>query len=432
MPFRSMAELRNRVQNANRSTVMRQQPSQSTPQRPQSIQDIRHSFEAIRYPSIIRQGNQSGSSGSSAPSTPPLSSVQFVPRQIPTFDASYFMPSDTLKQMENLLNAEPNINEEQLKQRAQTQTELYTNPQIEALRQQINAFKSLIPQARQEMESAYSESREQAVRSVQDVLREAIQAAQAQPGGLRSGVATELAAQTRRDASPLLQALHTDYVNTRDQVMSMLEAQQNEAQNLLRAIEENRENMTKANYDALRDQAIQQFRQAQQAQQQFMQGIAQIEAGARQSAASYQQESAAAYNEFMQQMIQEQQQNLAASNMDAWIRYLTGSNVQNRNDALRLLEQNRSQIQSSVGVEGFNQLRDYINNLGATWVNPNYDASSSLGTSSPSSSSRSSTSSSGFRPIILNPFTNFNFNVPQQVSSPSFLGSNLVSSLLRR
>ena len=432
MPFRSMSELRNRVQNANRSTVMRQQPRQSTPQRPKDP------FAPILVPDrppFIRQGNQSsssGSSGSSVPSTPPLSSVQFVPRQIPTFDASYFMPSDTLKQMENLLNAEPNINEEQLKQRAQTQTELYTNPQIETLRQQINAFKSLIPQARQEMESAYSESREQAVRSVQDVLREAIQAAQAQPGGLRSGVATELTAQASRDASPLLQALHTDYVNTRDQVMTMLEAQQNEAQNLLRAIEENRENMTKANYDALRDQAIQQFRQAQQAQQQFMQGIAQIEAGARQSAASYQQESAAAYNEFMQQMIQEQQQNLAASNMDAWIRYLTGSDVKNRNDALRLLEQNRSQIQSAVGVEGFNQLRDYINNLGATWVNPNYVAPPSSGTSSSSSSSRSSTSSSGFRPIILNPFTNFNFSVPQQVSSPSFLGSNLVSSLLRR
>ena len=305
--------------------------------------------------------------GSHVPNTPPLSSVgSFQPRSIPTFSAKDFMPTDTLKQIESLLKAAPNINEKQLQQRAQTQTELYTNPQIEALRQQINAFKSLIPQARSEMESAYYESREQAEKSVQDVLREAIRAAQLQPGGIRSGVAAELAAQARRDASPLLRALHTDYVNTRDQIISMLEAQQNEAQNLLKAIENNRENMTKANYDMLRDQAIQQFRQAQQAQQRFLQGIAQIEAGARQSAAAYQQESAAAYNQFMQQMLQEQQQNMAANNMNAWIQYL------NRNDALRLIEENKTQIQESVGIDGYNQLRNYINNLGATWINPNY------------------------------------------------------------
>lgn len=342
---------------------------------PSSLQELRQRFEAARIPPSVRSVPSSStttSSKPSLPSTPSLDSIQFQPRQIPTFTASYFMPTNTLKQMESLLKATPKIDEKQLQQRAQTQTELYTNPQIETLRQQINAFKSLITQASKEMDTAYSESREQAVRSVQDVIREAIQAAEAQPGGIRSGVAVELSRRAQQEASPLLRALYTDYVNTRDQILSMLESQQNEARNLLNAIQANRKNMTKTNYNLLRDQAIQQFRQAQQAQQRFLQAIAQIEAGARQSAAAYQQESVAAYNQFMQQMIEQQRQNLAAQNMNAWIQYLTGSHVRDRNDALRLLNENRSLIQDAVGVSGYEQLYKYINNLGANWINPNY------------------------------------------------------------
>ena len=346
---------------------------------PSSLQELRQRFQAASIPPSVRSVPSSSkttskttSSKPSLPFTPSLDSIQFQPRQIPTFTASYFMPTNTLKQMESLLKATPKINEKQLQQRAKTQTELYTNPQIETLRQQINAFKSLITQAAKEMDTAYSESREQAVRSVQDVIREAIQAAEAQPGGIRSGVAVELSRRAQREASPLLRALYTDYVNTRDQILSMLKSQQNEARNLLNAIQANRKNMTKANYNLLRDQAIQQFRQAQQAQQRFLQAIAQIEAGARQSAAAYQQESAAAYNQFMQQMIEQQRQNLAAQNMNAWIQYLTGSHVRDRNDALRLLNENRSLIQDAVGVDGYEQLYKYIKNLGANWINPNY------------------------------------------------------------
>lgn len=378
---------------------------------PSSLQELRQRFEAASIPPSVRSVPSSStttSSKPSLPSTPSLDSIQFQPRQIPTFTASYFMPTNTLKQMESLLKATPKIDEKQLQQRAQTQTELYTNPQIETLRQQINAFKSLITQAGREMDTAYSESREQAVRSVQDVIREAIQAAEAQPGGIRSGVAVELSRRAQREASPLLRALYTDYVNTRDQILSMLESQQNEARNLLKAIQANRKNMTKTNYNLLRDQAIQQFRQAQQAQQRFLQAIAQIEAGARQSAAAYQQESAAAYNQFMQQMIEQQRQNLAAQNMNAWIQYLTGSHVRDRNDALRLLNENRSLIQDAVGVDGYEQLYRYIKNLGANWINPNYIGSTtSTRTSSTTTAtnSRSTSSSSGFlsRPVISSP-----------------------------
>lgn len=340
----------------------------------------------------VEGGTLSGGSYSFAPSTPPLRSAEYVPsfqpKPIPTFSMKDFMPTDTLKQMERILSASPKVNEKQLQQRARTQTELLTNPQIEALRNQINAFKSLIPKAVRDIDSAYAASRGQAERSVQDVLKEAVQAAQSQPGGMRSGVATELSAQAQRDASPLLRALFTDYENTKSQVIGTLESQKSEAENLLKSIQNNRKNMTKANYNALRDQAIKQFRQAQQAQQRFLQGIAQIESGARQSAASYQQESAAAYNQFMQQMAQQQaelaqqqMQELASSNLDSWTRFLTGTNVQNRSDALRLLNQYRPQIQSSVGQDGYQQLQKYINQLGASWMNPNYVAPFSIGAS---------------------------------------------------
>lgn len=376
---------------------------------PSSLQELRQRFQAASIPPSVRSVPSSSTTTSSKPnlpSTPSLDSIQFQPRQIPTFTASYFIPTNTLKQMESLLKATPKIDEKQLQQRAKTQTELYTNPQIETLRQQINAFKSLITQADKEMDTAYSESREQAIRSVQDVIREAIQAAEAQPGGIRSGVAVELSRRAQREASPLLRSLYTDYVNTRDQILSMLKSQQNEARNLLNAIQANRKNMTKTNYNLLRDQAIQQFRQAQQAQQRFLQAIAQIEAGARQSAAAYQQESAAAYNQFMQQMIEQQRQNLAAQNMNAWIQYLTGSHVRDRNDALRLLNENRSLIQDAVGVDGYEQLYKYINNLGANWINPNYVGSTaSTGTSSTTSTNSRSSSSGGFlsKPVISSP-----------------------------
>ncbi|PWA11080.1 hypothetical protein DCC39_10300 [Pueribacillus theae] len=398
----SLAALRDRIQGARYPTVMR--PSPKPTSRLDTLKSLSNQARTKKITpkktaTTVKSAPKSSTSG--APNTLPLSSVSppitytpMVPkfRDIPTFDASYFMPNDTLKLINKLMNAKPNMNEKQLQERAKTQTELLTNPQIEALRSQINAFKSLIPQARKDIDSSYRDSQEQMVDSVNRTVREAIQEAQSQQGGIRSGVAVKLASQARQQAAPLTKAMHTDYVNTREQVLGALQMQQKEAQNLLKSIEKNKKNMTKENYNALKDQAVQQFRAAQQAQQQFLQGISQMESGARSNAARFQQESAAAYNQyqsqstenynrFMEQLFQQNMQqaqideaNLAQSNLSQWTNYLTGPSVENRSDALSLLQQNRGTIIDAIGQEGYNQLENYIKDLGPNWKNPNYSA----------------------------------------------------------
>ena len=250
---------------------------------------------------------------------------QFQPRMpnfrnIPTFSADYYMPTNTLNQINRLLSARPSYNEAQLRQRAQTQTNLLTNPQIETLRQQINALKSLIPQTQESLSQVYRDAGSRIGRGTQDLIAQAVQSAQ-QVGGIRPGVYAELTQQAQQLARPISDALEADRQANISQIIGALETEKQNAQNLLDTIEANRENMTKENFNALRDQAIQRWRVAQQQQLQFLQGIAAIEAGARSNAARFQQEAAAAYNQyqqqsaeqynqFMQQMIDQQLQSL--------------------------------------------------------------------------------------------------------------------------
>src|SRR5690606_13122644 len=64
----------------------------------------------------------------------------------PTFSASYYMPTNMLNQMRRIAQAQPQVDQQQLRQIAEQQVGLLTNPQIEALRRQIAELKNLIPQ----------------------------------------------------------------------------------------------------------------------------------------------------------------------------------------------------------------------------------------------------------------------------------------------
>ena len=151
--------------------------------------------------------------------------------------------------------------------------------------------------------------------------------------------------------------------------------------------------MTKENFNALRDQAIQRWRVAQQQQLQFLQGIAAIEAGARSNAARFQQEAAAAYNQyqqqsaeqynqFMQQMIDQQLQSLPdfasmveaqyQDNLNRWLNFLTGPDVRTAGEAMRRLQSNRDNVISSLGYQGYRELQRTINEMLAGGINPNY------------------------------------------------------------
>lgn len=322
---------------------------------------------------------------------------QFQPRvpnfrEIPTFSADYYMPKNTLSQINRLLNASPTYNERQLRQQAQTQTNLLTNPQIETLRQQINAFKSLIPRTQESLQRAYIDASQRVRQGTQDLVTQAVQEAQRQ-GGLRAGVIEELQRRAYETARPIFSALEADRQANIAQIIGALETEKQNAQNLLDTIEANRGNMTKENFNALRDQAIQRWRVAQQQQLQFLQGIAAIEAGARSNAARFQQEAAAAYNQyqqqsaeqynqFMQQMIDQQLQSLPdfasmveaqyQDNLNRWLNFLTGPDVRTAGEAMRRLQNNRNNIISSIGMEGYRELQRGVNEMLAGGVNPNY------------------------------------------------------------
>lgn len=333
----------------------------------------------------------------------------FTPRtpsfqQIPTFPASYFMPQTSLNQLNRLATAQPNVNTGQIQQQASAQTELFTNPQIEALRRQIEALQALLPQVRNRISSSYRDAGQQVTQSSQEALRQALQTAQAQ-GGLRPGVARSLDQQTNLETYPLLRMLEAGRQSDLGQVIGALETEKRNAQEMLRTIEENKDNMTRANYNRLYDEAVARFREAQQQQISLMRGIIEIETGARSESArmaqeralaynQYQADSASLYNQFLQQLLDtrlsgldvmqdqmardiQQQQEQA---LTQWMDYLGNSGTVA--SARNKLDRNRQAIIDSVGLEGYNQLRAYVDSMPPGWGMPMTD-NWSLGRATP-------------------------------------------------
>jgi len=345
-------------------------------------------------------------------------------RDIPTFGASYYMPQDTLRLMDEILSKQPTYDSSQLRKRAEAQTDLLTNPQIETLREQINALKALIPETREGLEESYTEAQDQLRGSRDELYRALLEEAEIS-GGMRAGVAHALNRQLNQETSPLRKALETDYLNTRDQVMGALEDQKREAQNLLSSIQKNRRNMTEDNYNALKDQAVAQFREAQKAQQQFLQSIVDIEMGARTSAATFQQEAAAAENEFQaqqaqllnqlyEQSLQQYQQEQFQRDLDNWINIVAGPGIKTKNQALGMLNRHRDSIISTVGQDGYDAIQKHIQDLRGDWSNPNYQIPESelhnYGSSALNSVSRRTPLTTGYSTIGGNPARNPNLS----------------------
>lgn len=314
----------------------------------------------------------------------------------PTFSASYFMPTNILNQMRQTLRAQPQVDRAQLRQTAQEQVNLLTTPQIEALRQQINQLRTMIPEERQALQQIYGRASSQLGQGVADIIAALVDQAQRQ-GGLRSGVYQALTDQAQQAAQPLFEQLGAAQEADIQQVIGTLEAEKQSAQNLLQALMENRGNMTEAQYNALYDQAVNRFRNAQAAQLQFLGQLANLESQARQQAATLAQSRADARNEFeaamadqynqflqmlinarrgeyeafAQQLAQEMQQR-QAENLRAWRDYFSSAAMPTPAAALDHLRLLRNQVISSVGEEGYRELEDWLREQPARQINPNY------------------------------------------------------------
>ena len=354
---------------------------------------------------------------------------------IPTFSASYFLPQDILKQIKQISKQSPKINTKQLMQVAQTTISLLTNPQIEALRSQINELKKLQPQMKEQINKNYSQAQTQVAQNTQNVIQQILQNID-QEGGLRSGVATAVMANAIQNVQPTVRVMEQNRKLDLNSVLGLLRTQQQNAQDLLRTIEKNKKNMTKAQYNALRDRAIQQWRQAQQQQLQFLNALADMETMARQSAANLAQQKALDTNELINQLLQNQlaalqsnQKNfletylpqLRQENLNRWMDYISSSRT--AAEAMRRLQENRQAIIDSTGQEGFEQLYQYISKFEPDWVNPAYYTPPSVSTTSRSSSKSSKSTSSGS--LVSNLLRNL------VLSSPSLNFANLLTGLFK-
>src|SRR5690606_14284547 len=101
--------------------------------------------------------------------------------------------------------AQPQVDQQQLRQIAEQQVGLLTNPQIEALRQQIAELRNLIPQEQRAIQQAYNQAAANLSRGVSDVLASILDQIQRQEGGLRSGVYEAITNQLREAAQPLFE-----------------------------------------------------------------------------------------------------------------------------------------------------------------------------------------------------------------------------------
>jgi len=354
---------------------------------------------------------------------------------IPTFSASYFLPQDILKQINQISKQSPKINTKQLMQVAQTTISLLTNPQIEALRSQINELKKLQPQMKEQINKNYSQAQTQVAQNTQNVIQQILQNID-QEGGLRSGVATAVMANAIQNVQPTVRVMEQNRKLDLNSVLGLLRTQQQNAQDLLSTIEKNKKNMTQAQYNALRDQAIQQWRQAQQQQLQFLNTLANMETAARQSAANLAQQKALDTNELINQLLQNQlaalqsnQQNfletylpqLRQENLNRWMDYISSSRT--AAEAMRRLQENRQAIIDSTGQEGFEQLYQYIKKFEPDWVNPAYYTPPSVSTTSRSSSKSSKSTSSGS--LVSNLLRNL------VLSSPTLNFANLLTGLFK-
>jgi hypothetical protein len=357
--------------------------------------------------------------------------ASYQPVEIPTFSASYYRPNQTLKQINRVSKQKPKVNNKQLKQIAKNQVNLLTNPQIETLRGQINELSKLSPKIRKQILQDYSQAQQQLIQNTQNMIAQITQNVEQQVG-LRPGVAAAISTQAQKQAHPLVQLLNQSQNNDLNTVIGSLEVQKDNAQALLHSIQKNKKSMTKAQYNALHDQAVQQFKQAQQSQLQLLQQIAQIESGARKSAAEDLQQRAQVRNQTAQQLFgiksnllntwnqsqqqalqnlfqndqaklnalqqqnaatlkmyqQQMQQNLAnqqqqiqsrldktyQNNINQWMDYLTGPTVQTGADAMRRLQQNQAAIEQAVGKDGYLQLYKQLSGIKPGWTNPHYDS----------------------------------------------------------
>ena len=315
----------------------------------------------------------------------------------PTFSASYYMPTNMLNQMRRVAQAQPQVDQQQLRQIAEQQVGLLTNPQIEALRRQIAELKNLIPQEQRAIQQAYNQATANLSRGVSDVLASILDQIQRQEGGLRPGVYEAVTAQLREAAQPLFEQLGAEQQYAINSVIGALEVEKQNAQNLLQTILANRPNMTQAQYNALYDEAVNRFTAAQQAQLNILSSLLGLESQARQQAARLAQERVAArneyeaqraelYNRFIDQLIGlrrgefqafsellgQEMKARQAENLEAWRDFLSGPSVPTPAAGLDLLRLLRDQIEASVGKEGYQELRRWLEEQPRNQINPQY------------------------------------------------------------
>lgn len=309
----------------------------------------------------------------------------YKPVEVPTFSANYYMPQSTLNRINAILNQDPQLKKKQLKKRAKTNVNLLTNPQIETLREQINELKKLRPEIRQQITQNYGEAQHQLSQNTQNLIAQILETVRAEDG-LRPGVATAVSHRAQQADNPLSDVLEENRQLDIATILENLNVQKENAQNLLRTIRKNKDDMTKVRYNELKDQATEQWRQAQQAQLKFLRSIADVESSARQTAADIAQNRAIAQNELMEQVLQtrlgsldslqenlmrqlDQQYNAA---LNQWLDYLTGPSVPSATGAMNLLQRHRAEIEEDLGVEGFMALHEELSNYNPGWQNPNY------------------------------------------------------------
>lgn len=310
---------------------------------------------------------------------------QYQPKNIPTFDPAYYMPQNTLDDIRRIQNQTFQPNQEYLQRRAQRQANLLTNPQIEALRKRIQTLKSLMPKTKQRVNQYYQETQQ----GIRDNASQAITAIIEQiqnRGGLRPGVYQAVNQQVQQNAAQPSNRVEQRRQLVLENLLSQLETQKNNAAQALDMLEDRKSALTEMQYNALVDAAREQFNQARQAQLNILMQIAGMEQSARQTAADLAVNRVLNYNQIMQDLLQQRLQNVQSlqeqlekqsqeqyiENIQRWQDFLLGSNVQTAEDALRLLRENREDIESSVGIEGFLELQQMIEDLEPGWRNPNY------------------------------------------------------------
>lgn len=299
--------------------------------------------------------------------TPPPPPAVVMP---PTYSPSYFMPA-ALNQLMALSNQKPQINTKQLQSMANTAADAQLRPEIQALQAQINGLVSMqktLPGQTQQQYMDAARTLQQSASQAADALMQQV----LKQGGPTAGVQEALDANAQQQVAPQVQQLMQQGQLDAQALLDQLKAQQQAAQTQIQVLNQNKGNISKAQYNALYNDAVNRWQQAQSNAAQILQGVASLQQAGAVDAAKANQERIASINDTNQQLYQNQvqvgqletqakqlQQQLAvANNVQKWISFL--ETRKGPADMQAELDNNQDAILKEVGPEGFMQLQDYV------------------------------------------------------------------------